>query len=106
MKYSDIQYTVKGLTEVGTFDPFAYVDIEFSGASPDISATITPNNDKPEMQYIIFSTDKSSYLANGDKIVLTVGIQGSVDGFVEQFGTSPQPLEKEFIVEGLINCWI
>ncbi len=101
LKYSDIQYTVKELTEVGTFDPFEYVSVEFSGFSSDASATITPNNDKPEMQYIIFSADKSSQLANGDKITLTAGIQGSVDGFVEQFSTIPQPLEKEFIVEGL-----
>ena len=32
LKYTDIQYTVKELTEVGTFDPFEYVSVEFSGA--------------------------------------------------------------------------
>lgn len=101
LKYSDIQYTVKGLTEVGTFDPFEYVAIEFSGTSPDGTAVISENHDKTEMQYISVSADRSSGLSNGDKVTVTAGIQGSVDSFVEQFSTIPQPLEKEFIVEGL-----
>lgn len=101
LKYSDIQYTVKGLTEVAAFDPFEYVNVEFSGASPNGTAAISQNYDKIEMQYISFSVDRSSGLANGDKVVITANVQGSVDGFVEQFGMIPSPLSKEFTVEGL-----
>ena len=101
LKYSDIQYTVKGLTEVGTFDPFAYVSVEFSGASPDGTADISQDYDRIEMQYISVYADKSSGLSNGDKVTVTASLQGSVDSFVEQFGTVPSPLSKEFTVEGL-----
>ena len=101
LKYSDIQYTVKGLTEVGTFDPFEYVSVEFSGASPSGTAAITQNYDKTEMQYISISADKNSGLSNGDKVTVTASVQGSVDNFVEQFGSIPSPLSKEFTVEGL-----
>ena len=101
LKYSDIQYTVKGLTEVGTFDPFAYVDITFSGASPDGVADISQNYDKTEMQYISLSADRSSGLSNGDKVTVTANLQGNVDSFVNQFGAIPSPLSKEFTVEGL-----
>ena len=101
LKYSDIQYTVKGLTEVGTFDPFEYVSVEFSGASPDGTAAISQNYDKTEMQYISFSADKSSGLSNGDKVTVTARVQGNIDSFVEQFGTIPSPLKAEYTVEGL-----
>lgn len=101
LKYSDIQYTVKGLTEVGTFDPYEYVSVEFSGISPDGTAAISQNYDKTEMQYISVSTDKSSGLSNGDKVAVTASVQGSVDDFVERFGVIPSPLSKEFTVEGL-----
>ena len=101
LKYSDIQYTVKGLTEVGTFDPFEYVSVEFAGISPDGTAAISQNYDRPEMQYISVSTDASSGLSNGDKVTVTAGVQGSVDNFVEQFGVIPSPLSKVFTVEGL-----
>lgn len=101
LKHSDIRYTVKGLTKVGTFDPFEYVSVEFSGISPDGTATISQNYDKTEMQYISFSTDVSNGLSNGDKVTVTASMQGSVDSFVEQFGVIPSPLNKEFTVEGL-----
>ena len=101
LKYSDIKYTVKGLTEVGTFDPFEYVSVEFSGASPNGTAAISQNYDKTEMQYISFSADKNSMLSNGDKVTVTAKVQGSVDNFVKQFGAIPNPLSKEFTVEGL-----
>ena len=101
LKYSDIQYTVKGLTEVGTFDPFEYVNVEFSGASPNGTVAISQNYDKIEMQYISAYADKNSELTNGDKVTVTASVQGSVDSFVEQFGVIPSPLTKEFIVEGL-----
>lgn len=101
LKYSDIKYTVKGLTEVGTFDPFEYMNIEFYGTSPDGQAAISQNYDKTEMQYISFWTDKSSGLSNGDKITVTASVQGSVESYVSQFGAIPSPLSKEFTVEGL-----
>lgn len=101
LKYSDIKYTVKGLTEAGTFNPFEYVSLKFSGISPEGTAAVSPNYDKPEMQYISFSADKNSKLANGDKVTVTAKVQGSVDSFAKQFGTIPSPLSKEFTVEGL-----
>lgn len=101
LKYSDIQYTVKGLTEVATFDPFEYVSVELSGASPNGTVTISQNYDTTEMQYISISADKSSGLSNGDKVTVTASVQGNIDDFVEQFGSIPSPLSKEFTVEGL-----
>ena len=101
LKYSDIQYTVKGLTEVGTFDPFEYVNVEFSGSSPNGTVAISQNYDKIEMQYISVYADMNSGLSNGDKVTVTASVQGSMDSFVEQFGVVPSPLSKEFTVEGL-----
>lgn len=100
LKYSDIKYTVKGLTKVATFDPFEYVSVEFSGVSPYGTAAISQKNDKTEMQNISLSADKSSGLSNGDKVTVTAGLW-NVDSFVEQFGVVPSPLSKEFTVEGL-----
>lgn len=61
LNYSDITYTVSGLTEAEKFNPFDYVEVSFADTEPYISVTITPNYDRQEMQYIKFTADKENY---------------------------------------------
>lgn len=46
LSYSDITYTVSGLTEAEKFNPFDYVEVSFAGTEPYISVSITPNYDQ------------------------------------------------------------
>lgn len=101
LKHSDIEYKVEGLEEIATFNPFDYLTVDITGIAPYGSVTFTPDYDKPEMQYLSFSADKSSILSNGDTVVVTANIQGGLDGFIQQFNAIPSPVSKEFLVEGL-----
>lgn len=101
LNYSDITYTVSGLKEAGKFNPFDYVEVSFSNTEPYISATITPNYDQQEMQYIKFTADKADHLSNGDTITVTASISGSVDTFVENYGVVISETERTYTVEGL-----
>lgn len=101
LDYSDITYTVKELEEVGAFNPFDYVKVSFSGASPNGSVTITPNYDKAEIQYVTFKADKTNGLKAGDTVTVSASISGSVDSFVEKFGAILEKTEETYTVEGL-----
>ena len=103
LKHSDIEYTVEGLEEIATFNPFEYVTVDIAGIAPRGSVTITPNYDKMEMQYLSFSADKSGGLSNGDTVVVTANIQGGLDSFIQQFNAIPSPVSMEFPVEGLAS---
>lgn len=103
LKYSDIEYTVEGLQEIGTFNPFDYVTVDIAGIAPNGKVTITPDYDKPEIQYLSFSADKNSGLSNGDVVVVTADIQGGIDSFAQQFNSIPSPITMAFTVEGLTS---
>lgn len=101
LKHSDIKYTVEGLSEVGTFNPFDYVDVSFSGTSPNGSVNITPDYNQPMMQYVKFSADKEDGLKSGDTITVSAEITGSMDSFVKQFGVGIGTKEQKYTVDEL-----
>lgn len=101
LKYSDISYEVSNLEEIGTFNPFDNIDIEFTGISPDASIFVNDNSGLAEMQHISFSADKDSGLSNGDTITITANIDGDVESFANEFGVIPEPIEQTYTVEGL-----
>ena len=111
LEYSDIEYTVEGLTEVELFNPFDYVEIGFSGVSPAIQLTFTPDETRPEMGDIRFSADQTRLLQNGDTV--TVYAEITVNGgllvndsynepvFVERYGEVLSETEKTITIESL-----
>lgn len=101
LEYSDIMYTVSGLTEVEKFDPFEYLEVSFSGTSPMGEVTLKPNYDKPEIQYIDFTAGRYYGLANGDQVIVTASIYGTNDDFVEKFGVVPSETQKTYTCESL-----
>lgn len=105
LDYSDITYAVNGLEEVDSFNPFDYVEVSFSGISPNGAVTITPNYEQPEIQYVSFSADKNSGLKVGDTITVTASISGTVDSFVEKFGVVLGKTEETYTIDNLA-CYI
>ncbi|MCD8224439.1 MAG: hypothetical protein LUC99_06285 [Clostridiales bacterium] len=102
LNYSDIDYTVSGLKEVETFDPFDYVDVTFSGTAPDGVVAIAPDyEEKNAMQYVKFSADKSSNLENGDTVMVTASIQGSSEDFIKKYGAVLGKTKNSYTVDGL-----
>lgn len=101
LKYSDVEYKVTDLEEVGSFNPFDYVTVSFSGVSPKGTVTITPDYNQSEMQYVTFTADKTSDLKTGDTITVTANISGVVESFVEKFGCVLGKSEEIYTVDGL-----
>lgn len=98
VKYEDDSITVSGLTEVGTFDAFANVKVEFSGISSDGNVTISYEGS--ELTSDDFYCSETNDLSNGD--IITVSIDESkMEYYAEKLGKIPETLEKEYKVEGL-----
>lgn len=96
--------TVSGLDEVESFDPFENIAVNFSGMSPNGSASVNTSDSKSDIK-LIYTLDKSSGLKNGDEV--TVNISSSSGTDVEEYcmskGKIPTLTEKTFTVEGLAS---
>ena len=98
VKYEEGTYMVSGLTEVGSFDAFADLTVEYSGIAPDGNANL--NYLGSELSYYDFTCDKSKGLSNGDTVKVTID-EGKLEYYAKNLGKVPEALEKEYIVEGL-----
>lgn len=98
VKYKDDSYVVSGLTEVGSFDAFADLTVEFTGIAPDGRANL--NYTGSEINYYDFECDKMSELSNGDIIKVTID-ESRLEYYAKNLGKVPETLEKEYTVAGL-----
>ena len=103
LKYKDIEYTVEGLEEAETFDPFEGVEIVFSGIAPNGSASIEGEPKADAAKDLRFDLDNYNGLSVGDTVTVTVSMyyDDPVEYCVENYGKIPSPLTKQYKVEGL-----
>lgn len=100
---SDINYKVKDLQKVDSFDPFQYLTVSYSGFA-GVNAYFDATVDRSEeiMQYVNYRLEQSNYpLNNGDTITFKVAPTISMDEMVEKYGVIPSPVEKTYVVENL-----
>lgn len=94
--------TVSGLDEVKAFDPFENVAVNFSGMSPNGSASVNKSDSNVDID-LSYTLDKSSGLKNGDEVTVSISSYSGTD--VEEYcmskGKIPTTTEKTFTVEGL-----
>lgn len=103
VKCDPVEFTVSGLEEIKTTDPFENVSVTFSGVSPNGTVQIT-NDATDEMgRSLSFSADKVAGLSNGDKITVSVSNYSSDEYYAEKYGTVLSPAKKEYTVEGLAH---
>lgn len=102
LKYSDKTFTVSGLEQVGTFNPFDGVTVSYSGIAPNGTANLSYEYENDYTHYLNYKLDKRDGLSNGDTVTLTVSISGSEDSFVSNFGKLPSPTEQKYTVDGLM----
>ncbi|SDB25825.1 zinc-ribbon domain-containing protein [Pseudobutyrivibrio sp. YE44] len=104
LKFTDTNYTVGGLEQVDTFNPFDDMTLEFSGVNGKGQCSVKVTNEDTMYDDLTFSLDKSSDLSEGDTVTVTFG-KGHEDDLneyaAEHYGTIPTETEKEFTVEGL-----
>ena len=100
-KYSDVEHKVAGLKTVELVNLFDYVNVTFSGISPNGQATITTNDNHPAMQAVSFFADKMYGLKNGDVFVVKIALKQTPESFVNKYGCLFVESEKEYVVDGL-----
>ncbi len=94
------KYTVSGLKDLETFDPFEGVEVEFSGIAPMGSALISKTPNSNGLSYSLSSYNND--LKNGDSVVVTVSYgQQSEEEYADKYGRIPAVKEKSFVVSGL-----
>ena len=103
LKYSDIQYTVSGLEEAETFDPFEGLEVTFEGIETEGRATLNGQPTAREAQDLNYDFDKSSDLSNGDTVTVSVSTYNGdvIDYCIDKYDKIPSPMEKNFTVAGL-----
>ncbi len=96
--------TVSGLDEVEVFDPFENVAVNFSGMSPNGSASVNTSDSNVDID-LSYTLDKSSGLKNGDEVTVSISSYSGTD--IEEYcmskGKTPTATEKTFTVEGLAS---
>lgn len=104
IKAEDQKFTVDGLDECETFNPFDDVDVKFTGVDGNGEVEFEITNDREIYDYISFYCD-SYYLEEGDEVTVTFGSYSSpeemADYCANEFGCIPTETEKTFTVEGL-----
>lgn len=102
LKYEDATYTVEDLEEAETFDPFKYVEVLYSGMSPEGTATVANNAPAGSAAASMsFTMDKASELRNGDTVTVTVNNGDNVEYMLEMVGALPETVSRTYTVDGL-----
>lgn len=103
-KYKDVTTKVEGLEKVDTFDPFDFIELIFTGISPDGKVSVQKDSSAPEyIQYLSIDVSKNNELSNGDTITVTASVNGTDNSYIDRFGKYPSVTSKEYTVEGLMS---
>ncbi|MDD7267731.1 MAG: hypothetical protein SPL15_00380 [Lachnospiraceae bacterium] len=93
-----LKVKVTDLKEVKEVDPFADVEVQFSGVSPAVSAKVVNNSKDSFVSKLHIILDKNFDLAVGDKVTAEVIIS---DWELEKKGYILTSTKKEFTVKGV-----
>ena len=94
------KFTVSGLDKIEDFDPFADIEVVYSGMAPNASVAVknTPND-----LSLKYTWDKSNGLSNGDTVTLSVSANNGDDleKYCLEHGKRLTATEKTYTVESL-----
>jgi len=96
---SSKEYTVSGLEELDTYDPYEDIELVYDGISGEASVKVEIGDSK-EVQYFSYRFDKDYGLSNGDEIELTATVTNEAE-FMEEFKLIPGKEPKKYTVSGL-----
>lgn len=90
-------YTVEGLKDAETFDPFENIEVTFSGTAPYAEASVYGYGSNYGGTY---TAKPSSNLKNGDTVTVTYTCEDKAT-MIAQYGKYPASYEKAYTVSGL-----
>ncbi|MCR5690795.1 MAG: zinc ribbon domain-containing protein [Eubacterium sp.] len=89
--------TVSGLEEVKTVDPFEGVTLEYSGTSPDVSASVKTDSNPYDLYYQV---EPSYGIKKGDKVTVSISYdEDNKKSLMENHGIILSSNTKEFTVD-------
>ncbi len=98
-KFEDIEdYTVDGLAVIEEYDPFAELQISFTGTEPQGTVEIVKPTDEIG-QYLDYEITDNGTFSNGDSVQIKVADETST--IEEKFGKRLSSTSKDVTVEGL-----
>ena len=100
LKHEDQSFTVEGLEEIRTFDPFAQIELRLDGTSPNGRASLEIQDDSNFIRELTIELDKRDDLKNGDSVTASID-EERVSYFIQKHGIAPSPLKKEYKIENL-----
>ena len=100
LKHEDQSFTVEGLEEIRTFDPFAQIELRLDGTSPNGRASLEIRDDSNFIRELTIELDKRDDLKNGDSVTASID-EERVSYFIQKHGIAPSPLKKEYKIENL-----
>ena len=104
LSYEDLNFVVEGLEEAETADPFADVEIVYSGIGPNGEASVVNNSDASYAYDLDYVVEPSSGLSNGDTITISLPWAETEEGqeyYLSTYGVIFSETEKTYTVEGL-----
>lgn len=104
LSYKDLSFTVEGLEEIETTDPFADIELSYSGIAPNGEAEIINNSTAEWSNELWYDITPRTGLSNGDTITVSLSNasdQGSLDYLANIYGVKFSQTEKTYTVEGL-----
>ena len=104
LKYSNITYTVSGLTPLREVNPFDDITVTFEGIAPNGTCKVERETEDEAVNSLYISTDKTSGLSNGDTVKVTVASYYSDNlglSMAQDYGVVLTETEKSYTVEGL-----
>ena len=99
VKYTDKTVQVSNLEEIGKFDPFEGVTVNFSGIEPDGEAWMDYSGELLSREDFELDVPDGG-LKNGDTVTVTLR-NSDIDSYARSLGKIPSSTQKEYTVKGL-----
>lgn len=93
LKHEDQSFTVEGLEEIRTFDPFAQIELRLDGTSPNGRASLEIQDDSNFIRELTIELDKRDDLKNGDSVTASID-EERVSYFIQKHGIAPSPPKR------------
>lgn len=101
VKSESFDIAAKGIKGLDDADPFEGLKIQTTGGNSEAVAEVNTNLMKSPFCYIDFQLSKSTYLSNGDMILVTIPDSDLEWLASENDGYKPKKTSREFKVKGL-----
>lgn len=102
LSHKDLTFTVEGLQALETFDPFADIQLNFTGVGPFGEAEVVNNSTAEVASNLYYEISPSSGLSNGDTVTVSVsGSQDAQEYLATTYGVTLTKTEETYTVEGL-----